>query len=187
MPAIVMKPWSEIKPYDRNPRKNDDAVDAVANSIREFGFKQPIVVDKDLVIIAGHTRWKAAARLKLKEVPVIIAEDLSEEQANAYRIADNSTGELAEWDLDLLSTELQDISYDMSDFGLDFIQVGETDPEDVEEVDVPEVPEEATAEKGQIYRLGDHFLMCGDSTDADDVRRLMAGGGSRHGRHGPAL
>lgn len=176
MPAIVMKPWSEIKPYDRNPRKNDDAVEAVANSIREFGFKQPIVVDRDLVIIAGHTRWKAAARLKLKEVPVIIAEDLSEEQAAAYRIADNSTGELAEWDLDLLSNELENISYDMSDFGLDFIQVGETDPEDVEEVDVPEVPEEATAEKGQIYRLGDHFLMCGDSTDPEDVKRLMAGG-----------
>ncbi len=176
MPAIVMKPWSEIKPYDRNPRKNDDAVDAVANSIREFGFKQPIVVDRDLVIIAGHTRWKAAAKLKLKEVPVIIAEDLSEEQANAYRIADNSTGELAEWDLDLLSNELENISYDMADFGLDFIQVGETDPDDVEEVDVPDVPEETTAERGQIYRLGDHFLMCGDSTDPEDVKRLMAGG-----------
>lgn len=117
---IEMLPTGSLKPYDKNPRKNDSAVDAVANSIREFGFKQPIVVDKDMVIIVGHTRWKAAKKLGLKEVPVIVADDLSEEQAKAYRIADNSTGEIAEWDDNLLEYELESIDdYDMSDFGLD--------------------------------------------------------------------
>ncbi len=177
-PKIVMMPWKDIKPYDKNPRKNGDAVDAVANSIREFGFRQPIVVDRNHVIIAGHTRWKASARLKLKEVPVLIAEDLTDDQVRAYRIADNSTAALAEWDLDLLDTELLDIGYDMSDFGLDFVQIGESsDPGDTEEVDVPDVPEETYVKRGQIYELGDHRLMCGDSTDSDDVDRLVGGGG----------
>lgn len=117
---IEMLPTGSLKPYDKNPRKNDNAVDAVANSIREFGFKQPIVVDKNMVIIVGHTRWKAAKKLGLKEVPVIVADDLSEAQARAYRIADNSTGDLAEWDDNLLEYELESIDdFDMSDFGLD--------------------------------------------------------------------
>lgn len=111
---------SEIRPYERNPRRNDSAVDAVAASIKEFGWQQPIVVDKDGVIIAGHTRYKAAKKLKCKEVPVVYADNLTEEQAKAYRLADNKTSELAEWDADLLSEELLDLQdFDMGQFGFD--------------------------------------------------------------------
>lgn len=98
----------EIKPYEHNPRSNDGAVDAVAASIKEFGWQQPIVVDKDGVIIAGHTRYKAAKKLGLKEAHVVVAENLTEEQAKAYRLADNKTGELAEWDFSALEEELAD-------------------------------------------------------------------------------
>jgi len=113
-----------IKPYENNARNNDDAVEFVSNSIRQFGFKQPIVVDKDMVIIAGHTRYKAAMELGLDEVPVIVANDLSDEEVKAYRLADNKTGEMATWDFDKLLIEMNDIDLnteiDMSDFGFDF-------------------------------------------------------------------
>lgn len=111
----------DIHPYEKNPRRNDDAVEAVANSIKEFGFKQPIVVDKDHRIIVGHTRYKAAKKLRLKTVPVLIAEDLSDEQVKAYRIADNSTNALATWDYDLLLGEIQGLNFDMGDFGMELI------------------------------------------------------------------
>lgn len=108
----------EIKPYEKNPRRNDDAVDAVAESIRQFGFKQPIVVDKNMVIVAGHTRYKAAQKLGLDKVPCIMADDLTEEQIKAYRLADNKTAELAGWDFGLLDEELSEIfDIDMSVFG----------------------------------------------------------------------
>lgn len=107
-----------IKPYERNPRKNDAAVDSVAASIREFGFQQPIVCDTDGVIIVGHTRLKAAKKLGLKTVPVVYA-DLPEDKVKAYRLADNKTGELAEWDTELLDLELGDIDLDMSAFGFE--------------------------------------------------------------------
>jgi len=100
---------NDIKPYDKNPRKNDKAVDRVANSIKEFGFQQPIVVDKDMVIVVGHTRYKAAQKLKLSQIPVVIA-DVSEEKLQAYRIADNKLNELAEWDDDLLFEEISEIT-----------------------------------------------------------------------------
>ena len=117
---ILMMPVNSIKPYENNPRCNDDAVEYVANSIREFGFKQPIVVDKNYVIIAGHTRFKAARKLGLKEVPVLVADDLTDEQAKAYRLADNKVGEFAGWDFDALNDELSGIfDIDMSDFGFD--------------------------------------------------------------------
>lgn len=112
---------SEIRPYEKNPRRNDSAVDADAASIKEFGWQQPIVVDKYGVIIAGHTRYKAAKKLKCKEVPVVYADNLTEEQVKAYRLADNKTSELAEWDVDLLSEELLDLQdFDMGQFGFDF-------------------------------------------------------------------
>ena len=115
---IIEKKLSEIKPYERNPRKNDSAVDAVANSIKEFGFKNPIVIDSDGTIINGHTRYKAAKKLKLKTVPCVLADDLSEEQIKAFRLADNKTAELADWDLSLLDDELDSIiNLDMADFG----------------------------------------------------------------------
>lgn len=110
---------SEIRPYEKNPRRNDSAVDAVAASIKEFGWQQPIVVDKDGVIIAGHTRYKAAKKLKCKEVPVVYADNLTEEQVKAYRLADNKTSELAEWDAGLLAEELGGIFMDMTRFGFE--------------------------------------------------------------------
>lgn len=116
----------EIHPYEKNPRQNEDAVQYVANSIKEFGWKQPIVVDKDGVIIAGHTRYKAEKKLGLEKVPVITADDLTEEQVKAYRLADNKTGEFAQWDMDLLNQELGDIlDLNMDDFG--FQNVGDID------------------------------------------------------------
>lgn len=117
---IIIKGIGEIQPYGNNPRNNDSAVDAVAASIREFGWQQPIVVDKDGVIIAGHTRYKAAKKLKLKEIPVVVAENLTDDQVKAYRLADNKTGELAEWNFAALEEELAAVSeIDMSAFGFD--------------------------------------------------------------------
>lgn len=126
----------KIKPYENNPRNNDDAVDAVANSIKEFGWQQPIVVDTDGVIIAGHTRYKAAKQLKLKEVPIVVADKLTKEQVNAYRLADNKVGELANWDTKKLDDELQALldQIDMTDFGFD--ENIEFDPADDIDVDL---------------------------------------------------
>lgn len=129
---IEWMPIGCIKPYDRNPRKNDGAVEALANSITEFGFKNPIIVDKDLVIIAGHTRLKAAKLLGLKEVPVVVASDLSPDQVKAYRIADNSVADLSDWDYDILAEEIDDIDLDMSDFGFTFNDDDEIDFSDLE-------------------------------------------------------
>ena len=115
---VIEKKLKDIKPYEKNPRKNDSAVDAVANSIKEFGFRVPVVIDKDNVIVCGHTRYKAAKKLGLDKVPCVIADDLTEEQIKAYRLADNKVSELAEWDIDLLGEELDGIcDIDMSDFG----------------------------------------------------------------------
>lgn len=117
---VIEKKLKDIKPYEKNPRKNDSAVDAVANSIREFGFKVPVVIDKDGVIVCGHTRYKAAKKLGIDKVPCVIADDLTDEQIKAYRLADNKVSELAEWDIDLLGEELDGIfDIDMSDFGFD--------------------------------------------------------------------
>lgn len=167
----------KVKPYDKNPRKNKAAVDYVANSIKEFGFQQPIVVDKDMVVIAGHTRLKAAKKLKIKEVPVVIADNLTEEQVKAYRLADNKTAEKAEWDFDLLTDELlslQELDFDMEQFGFDFdfSEDEEAVEDDNWEADVPEEP---ISKRGDIWVLGRNRLMCGDSTDAADVALLMDG------------
>ena len=115
---IIEKKITEIKPYEKNPRRNDEAVKYVAESIKQFGFKVPIVIDKNDVIVAGHTRYKAAKNLGLKEVPCIVADDLTEEQVKAFRLADNKVAEKAEWDFDLLSEELDDLfDFDMTVFG----------------------------------------------------------------------
>lgn len=128
---VINKKLSELIPYEKNPRKNDDAVKYVMNSIKEFGFKNPIIIDKNNVIVAGHTRYKASKKLKLKEVPCVVADDLTEEQINAYRLADNKTGEKAEWDFELLNEEVNNIlSLDMVDFGFD--DIFDTDEKDVE-------------------------------------------------------
>jgi len=171
----------DVKPYDNNPRNNDDAVEATANSIKEFGWQQPIVVDKNGVIIVGHTRLKAAKKLKLEQVPVTVAENLTDEQVKSYRLADNKTGELAEWDVDMLDGELNDIfDIDMSDFGFDNVLPDIDTPSsenEVEEDDFEEEPPKKPKSKlGQLYKLGKHYLMCGDSTDPKQVKKLMMGG-----------
>lgn len=171
---IEYKSLDEIRPYDDNPRRNEAAVGPVANSIREFGFQSPIIVDKDGVIIAGHTRYKAAKRLGLKEVPVVYATELTPEQVQAYRIADNSTGEIAEWDPALLLQELEGLTYDMADFGLD-VQLDKIVDEAKDDEYEVEVPTEPITRPGDIWLLGDHRVMCGDSTSAQDVARLMDG------------
>ena len=107
----------ELKPYEKNPRKNDNAVDAVAKSIKTFGFKVPIVIDSSGVIIAGHTRYKAAQKMKLESVPCVVADDLTPEQIKAFRLADNKTAELASWDFELLDEELSALAFDMNEFG----------------------------------------------------------------------
>jgi len=180
---IELRKLSEIKPYPGNPRQNDAAVEAVAKSIREFGFRQPIVVDADGVIVCGHTRWKAAHKLGLDQVPVHVARDLSPEQVKALRIADNQTASLADWDLELLPIELADLQaaeFDLGLLGFDAdelaklldpgIKDGLTDPNDI-----PEPPDEATTRSGDLWLLGDHRLLCGDSSKAEDVDRLLDG------------
>ena len=118
---IVEKKLCEIKPYEKNPRNNDNAVEQVANSIKQFGFRVPVVIDKDNIIVCGHTRYKASKKLGLDKVPCVVADDLTDEQIKAYRLADNKVSELAEWDIDLLGEELDGIfDIDMSDFGFDF-------------------------------------------------------------------
>lgn len=187
MEQIKEVPISDVKPYENNPRDNDGAVEVTANSIKEFGWQQPIVVDKDMVIIAGHTRYKAAKKLGMKEVPVVVADNLSPEQVKAYRLADNKTGELAEWNMGLLDDELADIAdIDMSDFGFD-LNITD-DGEEVQEDDFDEeVPEEPKSKLGQIYQLGRHRLMCGDSTNSESVKKLLGGGASRFIIDGPAI
>ena len=180
---ITTRKIDEIRPYESNPRINDDAVDAVAASLKEFGFRQPIVVDGDGVIIVGHTRWKAAKKLGLAKVPVHVATDLSPEQIKAYRIADNQTATLAEWDFDLLPVELKDLQgadYDLGLLGFDDKELaklldgeateGLTDPDQV-----PEPPDEATTRRGDIWVLGNHRLMCGDSGSEADLDLLLDG------------
>jgi ParB family transcriptional regulator, chromosome partitioning protein len=138
---IINKSIKELTPYEKNPRKNQEAVKYVANSIKEFGFKVPIVIDAEGVIVAGHTRVLAAKQLGLKEVPCIVADDLSEEQVKAYRLADNKTAEIAEWDIELLNTELLDLeaNFDMADFGFEIFPPAGVIPESNKELDEDEM------------------------------------------------
>ena len=117
---IVEKKVGELHPYERNPRKNDKAVDQVAESIKQFGFKVPVVIDANNVIVCGHTRLKAAKKLGIDKVPCVVADDLTEDQIKAFRLADNKVSEIAEWDFDLLDLELEDIDLDMTDFGFEY-------------------------------------------------------------------
>lgn len=175
-PVIVTKKTSDLIEYDNNPRNNDAAVEAVANSIREFGFKVPIVIDKNNVIVAGHTRLKACKALGILEVPCIVADDLTEDQIKAFRLADNKTSELADWDLEKLSNELKFIDLDMEQFGfedLDDLVENEVEEDDFDETE--ELPENPYSEKGDIYVLKGHRLMCGDSTDTEQVKKLVDG------------
>ena len=173
--TIIQKKTADLIPYEKNPRKNDEAVEKVAASIREFGFKVPIVIDKDNVIVAGHTRLKAAEAAGMDEVPCIVADDLTDEQIKAFRLADNKTAEFASWDFDLLTGELQDITdIDMSEFGFDFSEIDEEEEIIEDDYDFKEnVEHRATA--GDVFQLGEHRLMCGDSSSPDDVEKLSGG------------
>lgn len=170
---IIYKGVNEITPYEKNPRKNEEAVDYVANSIKEFGFKVPIIIDKNNVIVTGHTRLKAAKKLGMQEVPVILADDLTDEQIKAFRLADNKVAEYATWDDDLLKMELGDLDLDMSEFGFDLDM--DIPEEEIIQDEVPDIPEEPKSKLGQVYQLGNHRLMCGDSTKLEDVDKLMNG------------
>ncbi|MCT1183071.1 DNA modification methylase [Lactococcus lactis] len=169
----IIKKVSELIPYINNPRNNDEAVDAVASSIKNFGFKVPIVVDSNNEIINGHTRLKAAQKLGLETVPVIVADDLTPEQVKAFRLADNKVGEIATWNDEMLAIELgelAEIDFDMTEFGFEI----EEEKEVIEDEDFDTTPpEEPTSKLGDIYQLGRHRLMVGDSTDCEQVKALM--------------
>ncbi len=180
---VETRPVGSIKPYENNPRTNDAAVDAVAASLRAFGFRQPIVVDESDVIIVGHTRYKAALKLGMTEVPVHVARGLTLEQARAYRIADNQTATLSQWDEDKLPLELmalQKADFDLSLTGFPEDEIlrllteptpeGQCDPDDV-----PEPPAEPITRPGDLWMLGRHRLLCGDATKPDDVARVLNG------------
>lgn len=144
----------ELQPYVNNPRKNDKAVEAVAASIKNFGFNVPITVDKDHVIVTGHTRLKAAIKLGMTEVPVIVLDNLDEAQVKAFRLADNKVGELAEWDLDQLAVELDDLKneIDMTEYGF---EMDEAEGSQIEDDDYKvELPKEPKSKPGDIYLLG---------------------------------
>lgn len=164
----------DIRPYEKNPRYNDQAVKPVMNSIQEFGFRNPIIIDKDNVIVCGHTRYKAAEKLKMKTVPVIKADDLTEEQISAFRLADNKVASVASWDQGFLDEELKKIvDIDMSMFGFSLFGDDEPDPEEKE---MPEGHEESIAcniESGEIYQLGDHKLMCGNPEKTKDICYML--------------
>lgn len=176
---------NDLKAYDKNPRNNANSIDKVADSISEFGFRQPIVVDEDMIVLAGHTRLLASKQLGLKKVPVHIADGLTNAQKKAYRIMDNKSSEDSEWDQELLNLEIKDLiedNYDLNMTGftpeqIDALSVltesileGETD-----EDSIPEPPKEPKSKLGDIYELGHHRLMCGDSISIDDVDKLMNG------------
>ena len=174
-----------ITPYARNPRNNQAAIAKVAASIREFGFRQPIVVDSDMVIVVGHTRYLAAIEIGMEKVPVHVADNLTPAQVKAYRLMDNRSHEDSEWDEQLLSLEFSDLkdadfNLDLTGFNDDEIAeilaqgivgtAGLTDPDDV-----PEPPDEAITQPGDLWILGDHRLLCGDSGSVEDVDRLLDG------------
>ena len=170
---IIQKTLNELIPYENNPRNNDEAVNYVAESIKEFGFKVPIIIDKDNVIVAGHTRYKASKKLGINEVPCLVADDLTEEQIKAFRLADNKVAEVATWDFDKLELELSTLEMDMELFGFESNDV-EAQEVVEDECDI-EVPEEPKAKLGDVYQLGNHRLMCGDSTSVTDIEKLMNG------------
>ena len=165
----------EIIPYPNNPRLNDDAVEAVAESIKQCSYIAPIIVDEDMVILAGHTRYKALKKLRRKECEILVQSGLTEEQKRKYRLLDNKTNEFALWDDELLSEELDGLDFEGFDFGFDF---GDEEEEtEIVEDEAPEVDEDAEpiAKLGDIWQLGRHRLMCGDSTDKETVQALIDG------------
>lgn len=171
----------KLKPYKNNARTHsDEQIEKIAKSMKEFGFINPILVDGNLNVIAGHGRILGAKKLGMKEVPCLFIEDLTEEQKRAYIIADNRLAEDAGWDKELLKIELEDLknmNFDitLTGFELEDFDFSMDETEVIEDEFDETVPEEPTSKKGEIYKLGKHFLMCGDSTDINDVEKLMNG------------
>ena len=178
---------SKISPYKDNPRINEDAVEVVSKSLKEFGFQQPLVLDKDMSVVVGHTRLLAAKKIGLSSVPCLVADKLSDEQIKAYRIMDNKSAEFAQWNYGLLSKEIADLlesDYDLEltgfseeelaaldlDLDAEFVEEGNTD-----EDQVPDLPSEPVTKMGDLWQLGSHRLLCGDSTSIDAVDTLMNG------------
>ena len=180
---VELAPIDTIKPYPNNPRKlSETAIEKVAQSIQEFGFRQPIVIDKDRIIVVGHTRYRASKKLGYKKVPITIAENLTKEQINAYRIADNRTNEEAKWDEELLKMELKELDYkdfDLKMTGFDDKQINDLLFEEkqglTDDDDVPDTPEKPITKLGDIWQLGKHRLLCGDSTNSNQIELLMNG------------
>jgi DNA modification methylase len=182
---LIFETWpiERCVDYARNPRKNDHAVDKVAAAIREFGFRVPIVAKSDGLVVDGHLRLKAAKKLGLTEVPVILADDMSEAQIKAFRLSVNKVAELAEWDDALLGLEIMDLKemgFDLDLIGFDADEIGALFPVEetaglTDEDAVPEAPEKPVTVEGDVWVLGRHRLMCGDSTSIDAVERLMDG------------
>jgi len=175
---------ADLVPYDRNPRRNDMAVDDVAESMEQVGYITPIVIDENRQILAGETRCKALKKRRVKRDKVLQVFGLTEEQKKKYRLLDNKVGEIAEWDAELLAGELEDVDFGDFDFGFDALLAelddsseDEDEPRDTAVEDDHEfvLPEDPKAKRGDIYQLGAHRLMCGDSTDPADVARLMGG------------
>lgn len=172
---------STIKPYENNPRKlKDSAIEKVAMSLKEYGFRQPIVVDKDRIIVAGHTRFRASKKLGLKNVPISVIDNLTPEQINAYRIADNRTAEESEWDNELLKMEIKEL--ETKDFKLDLLGFNDEQLNNLlfeekqgltDEDEVPEIPEEPISKLGDIWKLGNHRVMCGDSINEDTYKKIL--------------
>lgn len=155
---IVEKKLYEIEPYENNPRKNDNAVAYVAESIRQYGFKVPIVIDKDGVIVAGHTRYLASIQLGLESVPCIIADDLNEKQIREFRLVDNKTAEYAGWDFDLLEIELEDLDFEGYDFGFD-----------IEQIDIDESDLDSDEEKNSVVVT----INCGDQWNYEQIKERL--------------
>lgn len=182
--TIVNKPTAELKPYNKNTKKHDDAqINNVAESIKQYGFVQPIVIDKNNVVVIGHCRLLAAKKLKMTDVPCVCVDDLTEQQIKALRIVDNKSNE-SPWDFDFLADELADL--DLSNFDFDFgidtdaeeeTEVVEDEAIATEEDEIPDIDEdiEPITKQGDVWQLGNHRLVCGDSTDAETVKKLMNG------------
>jgi len=169
--CIVYKKPDELNPYINNPRNNDEAVDMVIESINRFGFNVPITIDTEGTVVTGHTRLKAAKLLGMKSVPCIVLNDLTKDQIKAFRIADNRTSEIATWDMEALKIELEGIEMDMGAFTFELPD--DIEPDAIEDNYIPVPPEEPNSKRGDIYRLGRHYLMCGDATNPEDVDALM--------------
>ena len=177
---IEYLPIDDLTPYDRNARKHDvEDVQAIMNSIQSFGFSDPIGIwGENNTIVEGHGRLEAAKRLEMEKVPVIRLDHMSNEQRKAYALAHNKTAELSSWLDEVLQEEIDSITdFDMGDFGFEPEEI-EVNPEEIEEDDFDieeELPEEPKAQLGDIYRLGNHRLICGDSTDSETIAALMDG------------